>query len=436
MRLLPLLLALLLLASCAQAQPTETAPPTTTAVATSEPTPPATLPPSPTPTVSHAPTPGAEPAPTPTPAPDSAYSRVLEGVAEVRGLDPTEAVVPQFMTREELADTLVDDLNENLEEILNSQALYKLLGLIPQDSDLRQLLLDLYTEQVAGFYDSETEELYLIAEKEGRELTALEETTLAHEFVHALQQQHFDIHAGLEAVEDNSDAASAMVALVEGDASAAQSQYTLAHISRERQMEMAMEGGRQDISAFSSAPFVLQRSLLFPYIEGTIFVTELLASSSGWDLIDAAYGDPPASTEQILHPEKYLDREEPVQVSLPDVAAALGQEWEEVHTDVMGEFFLRTYLEAHGNALTAPNAAAGWGGDAYTLLKGPDDEYALVALIEWDTGKDAQKFFETMTASDSVAGEDFLGLEEDRMLWVVSPSGELTEEIRALWPEF
>ena len=436
MRLLPLLLALLLLASCAQAQPTEMAPPTPTAVATSEPTPPATLPPSPTPTVSHAPTPGAEPAPTPTPAPDSAYSRVLEGVAEVRGLDPTEAVVPKFMTREELADTLVDDLNENLEEILNSQALYKLLGLIPQDSDLRQLLLDLYTEQVAGFYDTETKELYMIAEKEGRDLTALEETTLAHEFVHALQQQHFDIHAGLEAVEDNSDAASAMVALVEGDASAAQSQYTLAHISRERQMAMAMEGSRQDISAFSSAPFVLQRSLLFPYIEGTIFVTELLASSSGWDAVDAAYGDPPASTEQILHPEKYLDREEPVQVSLPDVAAALGQGWEEVHADVMGEFFLRTYLEAHGNALKAPNAAAGWGGDAYTLLKGPDDEYALVTLIEWDTGKDAQKFFETMTASDSVAGEDFLGLEEDRMLWILSPSGHITEQIRALWPEF
>ena len=82
----------------------------------------------------------------------------------MRGLSPTKEVIPLFMTREELSDSLVEELDEDIEDILKAQDVYKILGLIPQNADLRQLLLDLYTEQVAGFYDSETEELYLIVE--------------------------------------------------------------------------------------------------------------------------------------------------------------------------------------------------------------------------------------------------------------------------------
>ena len=103
-----------------------------------------------------------------------------------------EEVVPMFMTREELAASLIEDLEEEREEILKSEALLKILGMIPQDADLYQMLLDLYGEQVVGFYDTETQELYMI--KDIEEITPLEEVTLAHEYVHALQQQYFDIH--------------------------------------------------------------------------------------------------------------------------------------------------------------------------------------------------------------------------------------------------
>ena len=85
----------------------------------------------------------------------------------MRGLEPTEAVVPQLLTREELADYLLEELNENLQDILNAQGVYRVLDLIPRDKDLYQLFLDLYSEQVAGFYDSETEELYLVVEETG-----------------------------------------------------------------------------------------------------------------------------------------------------------------------------------------------------------------------------------------------------------------------------
>ena len=276
----------LLLAACARESPTETpTPPTPTAAATATVAPSATatatLEPAPTATLEPAPTGTATLAPTPTSAPTaadvSAYDRVLQSVVELRGLDAAEGVTPQFMTREELTASLIEDLDEDIEDIRNAQALYRLLGLIPPDADLRQLLLDLYGEQVAGFYDTETEELYLIAESEGRALSATEELTLAHEFTHALQQQVFDIHSMRESVEDNADEAAALLALIEGDASILQSQYMLERFTQERLMQALAEGASVDSSALDSTPYVLQQSLLFPYVHGANFVIGLAA---------------------------------------------------------------------------------------------------------------------------------------------------------------
>ena len=339
------------------------------------------------------------------------------------------------MTREDLEATLIEDLEENAEDILHAELVYKMLGLMPQDADLHQLVLDLYSEQVAGFYDSEKEELFLIAGS-GDDLSALDEITLAHEFTHALQQQHFDIDSMLEAVEDNSDASTALRALVEGDASVAQFQYLIAQLARERQIE-ALTGSRNvDSSAFDSAPYILRQSLVFPYDGGADFVTALQATAAGWDAVDDAYSNPPASTEQVLHPQKYLSGEAPVEVSLPDAAAALGEDWEDVYSDVMGEFFIRTYLETRTTAPAAADAAAGWGGDRFALLQGPGDVYALVSLLEWDTTQDAGEFLDAMSFSNSVSDEDFLGLAGTRALWILSPSREVTGRIMSLWREF
>ena len=258
MRISALITALLLLVmACAQAslsptsEPTDAPAPNATAVAapTAEPTasptegtiPPTSQAPSPTPAT----TPTAAPEPTPTVDPAEVYSRVLKDLASVRGLTPTEDVTPQFMTREELEATLLEDFEENAEDIYHAELFYKILGLIHEEADLHQLFLDLYTEQVAGFYDSEAEELYLISGSQDDGLSALEEITLAHEYVHALQQQHFDIDSMLEAVEDNSDESTALRALVEGDASVAQFRYMFMHISRERQIE-ALTGSRDN----------------------------------------------------------------------------------------------------------------------------------------------------------------------------------------------
>ena len=330
---------------------------------------------------------------------------------------------------------LMEDLDKNLDDLLNVQELYRMLDLIAQDADLYQVMVDFYTEQVAGFYDSETEELFLVVDEEGRDLSLLDEITLAHEFVHALQQQRFDIQALLESVEDNSDASLAFIALVEGDASDVQFRYMFKHFTREQQMEALRSDGGGGASAFDVAPYILQQSLIFPYVQGLAFVAAL-QSSPGWETVNAAYNNPPASTEQVLHPEKYIDGEAPIPVTLPDVATALGDGWERAYSDVMGEFFLKTYLETRAGGRTAAEAAAGWGGDGYALLRGPSDEYALVSLLVWDSGKDAREFLDAMAASDSVPDEGFLGVRGNRTLWALSPSREITGKILSQWPEF
>ena len=441
-RLPALFLALLLLlAACAQDRPTATFAPTPTTTSTPPPT--ATAAPMPTPTASptEAPPTTATPAPTlapsriPTEAQQSGvvYNRILERVENIRGVSHSEAIAPQSMSREELADSLNEELEEAREDLLKSQELYRLLGLIPRDADLSQLLLELYGEQIAGFYDTETQELYIIGASE-HDLSLREEITIAHEFVHALQQQSFNIYALTKATEDDSEAASALSALIEGDATTVETLYVLAHFTREQLT--GLFSSQSDYSVFDAAPYFLQQSLLFPYVQGQTLLEALLSSPGRWDAVNDAYSDPPVSTEQVLHPEKYLEGEEPIDVSLPDVAAALGKGWEEVYGDVMGEFFIRTYLETRASSRTAADAAAGWGGDRFTLLKGPKGERLLAALLAWDTPEDARQFFDALESSGSVPTEGFLGIEDDKVLWVLSPSQQLTDSIRALWTGF
>ena len=146
------------------------------------------------------------------------------------------------------------------------------------------------------------------------------------------------------------------------------------------------------------------------------------------------YRNPPASTEQIIHPDNYLAGDEPVVVLLPDLAGALGPDWLEKHDGVMGESFLRAYLAILSLA-DFIEAAAGWGGDRFSLLEGPSGERALVALFAWDTPGDASQFFDLVTRSPGQAGQAFLNAEDDTVLLVLGPENAV-EAIRAHFDNF
>ncbi|MBM3948246.1 MAG: hypothetical protein FJ312_03210 [SAR202 cluster bacterium] len=320
---------------------------------------------------------------------DRTLGEIETNVTTVRVLFSLRPVAKAFITREELGEKLIEDLEEERDEIEQQDALLTSLGVIGPDVSLHDLYLALYQEGVLGFYELKEEKLYVV--QDGPSLGPQDVLTYAHEFVHALQQQHFDIQAGLDAREGQSDRQNAYRALVEGDATLAKSVYMFNHMTEEERTA-AQQNATIDLEAFFAAPHLIQRLFVFPYIEGAQFVLSLARSEEGWAAVDAAFANPPESTEQILHPEKYAVREGPEDVVLPDIAAALGEGWTETGEDTLGEFLIMAYLETYLPEQAAAQAAGGWSGDTYAVLAGPGGQTAFVTVSVWDTFQDADEF--------------------------------------------
>jgi hypothetical protein len=333
---------------------------------------------------------------TPAPAPADSLTATLDSidsrVAALRELFSLSKLERRFITRDELMAHLHDELEEDRQEILDAQELYTTLGIIPKDFDLYDLLVRLYSEQVLGFFDPEEKKMYVVDDE--TEFTPGDALTYAHEFVHGLQQQHFDIHSTIESVKGDSDKSMAFRALIEGDATLVQSVYAFQHFNLAERSKIQEEARSRESPAFDDAPYVIQRLFVFPYLEGPQFVLTLVRAANGWDMINQSLKDIPLSTEHILHPEKYMAKEPPIAVELPDLAQALGQGWTQVSRDTLGEFLIRTYLEMEIPPDEASAAADGWGGDGYALLKDSQARRLLASRIAWDSEDHAREFFD------------------------------------------
>ena len=311
-----------------------------------------------------------------------------------RELFSLKPVAQEFITRQELSEFLIGELDEDVEEILQGQELYRTLGIIDEGVVLYDLLLSLYQEGILVFYETDEDRLYVV--KDTEDLKPLDVLTYSHEYTHGLQKQHFDIFSKTRKIEDNSDRSLAYRALFEGDATIAETLYLISHMSSDEQAA-ARQAGQDSVSeAFTSAPHVIQRLFVFPYREGPQFVISLYTIENSWDSVNLAYERLPESTEQIIHPEKYQTGEKPVTVKLPDLVNAVGEGWTEFDRDTFGEFFLQAYIESGMPPEQAAAAAAGWGGDRFVLLKGPEDKSLLASLVTWDTTGDAVEFAEAL----------------------------------------
>jgi hypothetical protein len=202
--------------------------------------------------------------------------------------------------------------------------------LLDKDFDLYNFYLDLYSEQIAGFYDQEIKEMFIVQDND---FAGPERLTYAHEYVHALQDQQYDIENGLrfndDACESDSERCAAVQSLLEGDASLTEAHWLSNFATLEDQKDLADFYNELKSPVFDRAPAFMQEDFLFPYQQGQKFV-EALFDLGGWEFVNQAYENPPVSTEQILHPEMYPDNS-PVTVNLPDLVSFLDQAW--VETD-------------------------------------------------------------------------------------------------------
>lgn len=365
----------------------------------------ATLSPTPLPAPSATPTPQPTPTllPTSTPTPvlattpSASLSVVMETIEEemesIRGLDETIPVTRSLMTREELAAYIAGELAREYppEEVEADVRVLVAFDFVPRDFDLHRLLVDLYSTQAIGLYDEERNTLYVITDvAEGFDILA--RTTFAHEYVHSLQDQHFALDKFVDKERLNDDEAMARLALVEGDASLAMMQYLFVHLNEitAEDMEVLWSGGGEaSQEVLDAAPPIIRETFLFPYIYGLEFVMTI--QEQGWPAVDAAYANPPCSTEQILHPEKYLSGDEPQIVILPPLTDTLGAGWRLVEAETLGEFQTRLYLAQQVDQNTADLAGQGWDGDRYALYI-RDGADLLVFATAWDSPPDAAEF--------------------------------------------
>jgi hypothetical protein len=340
--------------------------------------------------------PSASPAGSPTPTPDAAtvYATIERQVVALRGLQPKSAVSPRILDVAELKTRIAAAFERDNPPavVAANERLLKGLGLFPKDASLGGLYVELLGSQTAGFYSPKDKELFVLS-RSGN-VGALERWTFSHEYTHALQDQNFDLQAlELDAVGEG-DRGLGRLSLIEGDATAVMSLWAQQNLTADELVQILRSSlNPESLKILEKMPPILREPLGFPYDNGLRFVLGL-QQRGGWKAVDAAFAKPPASSEQILHPEKYDAAEAPVAIDVArDLDTHMGDGWKVGLQDTLGELQLGIWLRIGMERVPlATAAAAGWGGDRVTLLDGPNGSWAIAMQTAWDTAADATEF--------------------------------------------
>lgn len=303
--------------------------------------------------------------------------RMLARVEAARGLSSSRVVPGVALARSELIARVRAHVSRELpaQSIRNEGLALQLFGFIPVDFDYEAAEYRLLEQQLAGYFEPADGTMYMASDLEDEEADA----TLAHELVHALQDQRWDLESRSKYRPGAGDLSEAVSALAEGDATSAMFDVMIERSAAGRGktaldipdalfVEQIREGMNQGPGA--DAPRVMRSSLAAPYIYGTLFVNAL-RRRGGWAAVDLAWDSAPTTTEQILHLDKWDAHESPLDVAAPPFAT-LGPGWTVADEDTEGELGVRITLEQWMAPALAAESAAGWGGDRGVLLANGD----------------------------------------------------------------
>jgi hypothetical protein len=325
---------------------------------------------------------------------------LLPEVETLAGLPARRPLALAVRSREELESFLTTELGRQLppEKASALTRTYARFGLVPADLELDEILRSLLLEQVVGYYDTARDTLFVM---EGLD-PALVEPVLAHEIVHALQDQYEDLDSLMTANLEHNDRATAAQSALEGHATLAMLEWQLGRLTggavdlealpslSDLPEDALLDAAGLEMPALASAPRLIRESLIFPYLGGLEFVRARNRAAGG-SRVAPLGDDMPVSTEQVLHPERAFGepRDQPVRL---EFASAPPADWSIVHSDGLGELETRIWLQEQlGDRERAASGAAGWDGDVYRLLDGPQGE-VLVWVSAWDSEADATEF--------------------------------------------
>ena len=310
--------------------------------------------------------------------------RMMPSVAQAAHLSFKREPLVLRRSRDQVRDYVIHKFDQDLppRELAGLEAALHRFGLIPDTMRLRPTMIDLLTEQIAGYYDPDSNALYIPADIEPAQLRVV----VSHELVHALQDQYVSLDS-IITQQGHNDRRSAAQAILEGQATVAQisvlmpeqrpDTFPAGWFWQQRVVTARLQG---QMAQFSKAPLWLREGLIFPYLGGADFVVWFRRNHAGASVLTTM----PTSTEQILHPERFpADAPTPVVFTGPAPDSVR-------YEDDLGEFETRLLLEQHlGDERQATDLATGWDGDRYQVL---GSEGALVWYSVWDDAAAADRF--------------------------------------------
>jgi len=330
----------------------------------------------------------ASPAPSPSgaaPAADmpeflAAADEILQEMSRITGWELKTPLKKSLRSREEIRAYVLrqmDDEKDTKERYASARSA-EAFGLIPKDFNLDTFMVDLLTEQIAGLYDPKAHEFYIadwIPADEQR-------MVMSHELTHALEDQHFQIENWVKAARPNDDAEMARDSVLEGSAMAAMLEYEL----KDKGIKLrdlpefdpsVFMGDLADTPMLKKAPPFIKDSLMFPYFSGLTFSMAVLRSS-GWPGFASVFANPPANTQQILHPELYFAHKVPAPLKLDLPATVPGDDWVLLEQNSLGEFGWDEVLKQFAGGTMPKTPSAPWAGDAYATFEGKNSKQLLL----------------------------------------------------------
>ena len=331
-------------------------------------------------------------------------AKMLKKVSVARGLEAKRPVPGVVLARSVLLDRVRSHVAREVpkDAIRNEGRVLQLLGFVPTKFDYEKETFALLEAQLAGFYEPSDKTMYMASDLDDDNATA----TLAHELVHALQDQYWDLGKRGTYRPGQGDLSSTSSALAEGDATSAMIDVMIGSESGKTALDVPEEMFTQQVMASIStgpganAPHAMRASLVAPYVDGTLFV-HALRRKGGWAAVNDAWSHAPTTSEQILHLDKYETHEPALDVSAPTMAALPGV-WKVLDTDTYGELGVKLTFGEWMDEDRAKVAAAHWGGDRGVLIES-DGQVALAWHIRYDRGTAADPSFWAESAYPPVA---------------------------------
>ncbi len=329
---------------------------------------------------------------------------IQEGLSAITGLKFKHQVPYARITKDDLHRYLEKRLHETMkpEETRAEELTLKMLGLVPADFDLRKNTLDLLTEQAAAFYDYNQKKLFVLEGSGGGAAGNDEErVALVHELAHALADQHFHLAQYIREGMRSDDSATARQAVMEGQAT----WLMAAYMSREgggkpevpeavlELMKKSIQGSAaEQYPVFSQAPLYIRESLVFPYADGLAF-QDAVFRKMGQAAFSEVFTRPPASSGQILHPERYLGRGGVIIPAPPPLPES--REFRRLSDGTLGEMDFRTLLSQYTTAAEGEALAEHLVGGSYELFEHKKEKFPVLGVAStWDSNESARKYFE------------------------------------------